>query len=428
MTVQERLRRLLESLQARATAVQGQIDTSQDVNEIRALGATLTQIRDEISEAEDAIAELDAQDERSSDDDSEGDEDENPDARGINPLAAYSGINVHTGVSERTLELPGDAFIRAAGPAIQARSRGVRYSFTAPEYTFTQRAADDANLTGGPTGPLAELLINVRPDIIHTFERPTISNVFSWEPTDSSAFEYFVEQGMEGDFEAVAEGAAKPMVHFEDPKKVIDTLKMIAAITKVSEQMLNDLPRLAARINNRMLYRLALKEEYQLLYGDGTGENVLGLMNRSGLQVYETEEGQTDFDAILWARTLVSTATGFTPNALVINDLDYFKLRTAKNANGDYYGGGPFAPVGEPEPWGMPTIITPAIKEGIALIGSFNQGATAYRNGGISVALVNTNEDDFNHNLWSLRVEERVGLGVEIPESFCKLTLSKEDE
>jgi HK97 family phage major capsid protein len=40
---------------------------------------------------------------------------------------------------------------------------------------------------------------------------------------------------------------------------------------------MDDAPMLQSYVNNRLLYGLALKEENQMLNGDGTGDNLEGL-------------------------------------------------------------------------------------------------------------------------------------------------------
>jgi HK97 family phage major capsid protein len=47
---------------------------------------------------------------------------------------------------------------------------------------------------------------------------------------------------------------------------------------KASRQVLSDIPQLRSIIDQRLLYGLAYKEESQLLNGDGTGQNLNGII------------------------------------------------------------------------------------------------------------------------------------------------------
>lgn len=68
-----------------------------------------------------------------------------------------------------------------------------------------------------------------------------------------------------------------------------DALKKIAGFIKLTDEFLEDAPFLKSEIDGRLLYDLAWFEQ-QLLNGNGSGQNVLGLLNRSGIQT-ETRGG-----------------------------------------------------------------------------------------------------------------------------------------
>ena len=68
-------------------------------------------------------------------------------------------------------------------------------------------------------------------------------------------------------------------------------------------------------------------------------------------------------------------------------------------------------------------MVTNSMPKGTCLVGAFRQGATVLRKGGLRVDSTNTNADDFDNNLVTLRAEERVGLMVPLPAAFVKVTL-----
>lgn len=81
----EFLRKLIERKQKEIAEIRTRIDASEDVNEVRSLGETLTALRDEISEAEDQIAELEAQAEGEGEDNGEGEGEEEASRSGFDP-------------------------------------------------------------------------------------------------------------------------------------------------------------------------------------------------------------------------------------------------------------------------------------------------------------------------------------------------------
>ena len=146
-------------------------------------------------------------------------------------------------------------------------------------------------------------------------------------------------------------------------------------------------------------------------------------MNREGLQEFNIEGDL--FDGLYLASQKIPELTGLTADSLVMNTADYVRIRLAKDGNGQYLAGGPFqGQYGQggimlnPSPWGLRTVDTPAIKQGTYLLGNFRQGATVLRKGGLRVDSTNTNADDFEHNLITMRAEERLGLMVERPAAF----------
>ena len=66
-------------------------------------------------------------------------------------------------------------------------------------------------------------------------------------------------------------------------------VKKIAVVLKVTEEMYADFPQLRDYINTRLRFMVAQKEESQLLNGDGTGNNITGILQTSGIQTQANE-------------------------------------------------------------------------------------------------------------------------------------------
>lgn len=67
---------------------------------------------------------------------------------------------------------------------------------------------------------------------------------------------------------------------------VSTSAKVIAHWMKVSRQALSDASQLRSHIDNRLLWGLKLVEEQQILYGDGTGQNLHGIIPRPRITRY----------------------------------------------------------------------------------------------------------------------------------------------
>lgn len=291
------------------------------------------------------------------------------------------------------------------------------------------KAATDPNSTPASLAPWGTLYDQT---VVRGFRRAVVSDLLGVGTLgNSNAVTYLIEGAVEGAFATVAEGGAKPQLHFADPTTRTDALKKIAGFMKFTDEMVEDFPFWQSEINQRGLYLLALAEENQLLNGPGTGSTVLGLLNRSGIQTETSAAAADNADAIFRAMTKVQTATGLSADGIIINPTDYQNLRLKKDANDQYLGGGFFAgQYGnggldmQPPLWGKRTVVSAAVAAGTVVVGAFEASTTVYRKGGVRVESTNSHSDDFTNNLITTRIEERVALANRIPAATVKVTLS----
>ena len=295
---------------------------------------------------------------------------------------------------------------------VKESNHAKRFDLSAPAFT---KAATDTQ-----TSPAAAV------DWATTFDRNVVTaartplvirDLFGSETISGSTLQYLVEGAIQGAPAVTAEGAEKPQVHFADPTVKTVTLKKIACHIKESEEYIDDYPFLASAINGRLLYELGLVEQNTL---------VTDLLGTSGIQTgtYAAAATATDIaDAILQAAMDVQQQSGFAADAIVINPADWYLLRVAKaSGTGEYFGGGFFGAQNIPNLWGIPVCVTTAVSANTIVIGAFKTCGSVVQKGGVSVAAVNTNEDDFVKNLMTIRAEERLALAVRRPAGFKKLT------
>lgn len=300
--------------------------------------------------------------------------------------------------------------------------RGVKQDLVAPAFkAATDVVSTPSTIAGALTDYDTNLVLGKRRNL-------TIADLLGSETIQGNALTYYVEGAYEGTIGTTAEGAKKSQLSFGAPTAVTESLKKIAAFYKETDELLEDAQWLADSINDRLVYLVNVEEEDQLLNGDGTGSNLTGIMGRSGVQTATYAAGALA-DTILKAMADVRNASPFAADAIVINPTDYYTLRTSKDSNGQYFGGGYFSgaygngSVVEQLPiWGLRTVVTAAIPAGTVLVGAFAQGASVIRKGGLSVEVANTNEDDFISNRVTVRGEERIALAVRYPAAFVKLT------
>ena len=296
--------------------------------------------------------------------------------------------------------------------------KGTSFSVTAPVFDVK---APDVHVTPIGAGTYADALNNIDPEIINAHrERLFLGDLFSQAPVT-----WFVEDpAIDGDWAAVGENALKPFVQFADPVEHSDTLKKIAGYYKVSDEVLEDAPRLAAHIDGKAIYRHDTTVDGQLLNGNGTGGNMRGVLQTRGIQslTYAAADGITP-DIMLDAVDAVENATDFEADAIVMNRTDYNTLLKLKGGNGLYLAGGPFGDfLRKPPIWGVPVYTTSKMAAGTVLVGAFRQGGTLFRKNGLQVTVFNQNENDAIYNRVTIVVESRELLAIEHPAAFVKIS------
>ena len=197
-------------------------------------------------------------------------------------------------------------------------------------------------------------------------------------------------------------------------------VRTIAHYEVAHRNVLADEPQLQSVINNELLYGLSLAEDDQILNGDGTGENLLGILNTPGIQTYTQAVGDQKSDALRRAATLSVIAnypgTGFVMHPLDWEDIELQK--TVAGGDGQYMLVSNVAIGAQTQVWRQPVVETPAMTEGTFLTGAFGIGAQLYDREQANVRISESHEDFFVRNAIVVLCEERLAMAVKRPESF----------
>ena len=343
-------------------------------------------------------------------------------------LAQYGAGKSTEQNEDRPAKSLGEHFVNSAGDSGLKRLKNLGgQTVSAPAYVKanTDTVSTDKTI-------YEHWLTDVDTNFVREYRRsPVVADLLGVGSISGNTIRYYLEGGLEGTFETVAEKGQKPQISYTPGTEVTDSVKKLAAWFDVSDEMLEDLPFFISEINNRALYELAMVEEAQLLQGNGNGSNVHGLLNREGIQEHAATSEEDRPEALFRASTLVQTATGLQSDALVIHPLDYQQIRLSKDANGQYFGGGFFTGqygnggvLQQPPIWGLNTVVTSAVPQGTAIVGALKQAATVYRKGGVRVESTNSDSAKFTQNIVTTRIEERIGLAVRRPAAVVKVDLA----
>lgn len=234
--------------------------------------------------------------------------------------------------------------------------------------------------------------------------------------TETGVVETPIQQTRVNNAAVVAEGALKPESSYtwelQDTK-----IRTIAHWVEASRQIMDDVPQLQGLIDGELRYGLDLIEETELLYGDGTGEHLLGLVPGATAYAspFEMEE-MTMIDQIGLA-FLQAALTDEEPDGVVLHPSDWFRLLLTKDTTGSYILGNPQGN-NRSTLFGKPVVETKAILMDKFLVGPFKRGAAYYDRMQTEVRISDQDRDNFVRNKLTIRAEKRCGLGKKRPASF----------
>ncbi|MFG1977012.1 phage major capsid protein [Nonomuraea fuscirosea] len=200
-------------------------------------------------------------------------------------------------------------------------------------------------------------------------------------------------------------------------------IAQISHLEYVHNNTLADESRLRGIIDRDMIDGVKLTEDYQVLFGNGQGENLLGLTQTPGIQTYTGVSGEKFTKQLRRAMTL-SILAYYEPNGVVLHPLDFEEIELEEDGQGAYRVAVSVAIGAEKRVWRLNVIDTPAMFEGKYLMGSFGLGAKLYDRETVSVQVSTENAINFEENICTIKASERVGLAVDRPESFIYGTLT----
>lgn len=330
--------------------------------------------------------------------------------------------------NERILELEQKLARRGGGEENVVKSIGELMTESEDFKSFAQKGRGTArlnlkavsNITSATSGQ-GGVGVAISPDRLAGVQGPAlrqfvVRDLIMPGRTASNAIEYVQESGFTNSAAPVAEGTAKPQSDLSFELRTT-TVKTIAHWFRASKQVLADVPLLQSYINGRAIYGLKYVEEAQLLSGDGTGQNILGLIPQAtAFDDARRVTGDTKIDtlrhAILQVRLAEYRATG-----IVLNPVDWEGIELQKDSTGQYIWVN-VQDGGQQRMWKLPVVDTTAIAEGEFLVGAFDLAAQVFDREDAAVEVSTEDADNFTKNMVTIRAEERLAMAVYRPESF----------
>ena len=275
---------------------------------------------------------------------------------------------------------------------------------------MTMKAVGNMTIAGSTTGQLPQAereagitrIVRRNPFILELVNVGTIS---------SNLWEWVQQANAEGAPAMTAEGAAKAQIDFE-LVLASAAVRKVTAYIKVSKEMLDDIPLMESEINQELSERINLTIDSQLLSGDGTGQNLIGILsNATAFAPGSFATGQVNqvitpinADVLRVALNQISVSL-FEANYIVMHPSDLAAMDLAKGSDGHYILP-PFSTNENTVVKGIPIISNTGVAEGDYLVGDFTKAGVRFREGlSFDVGYEN---DDFTKNFVTILAEARL--------------------
>ena len=215
------------------------------------------------------------------------------------------------------------------------------------------------------------------------------------------------------------------------PKPVLDRtwgkddvkVVTIAGVMHIHKSTLADVPRLAAELDGELRYEVDLAEEAQIVAGDGTGDNMTGMITSATPYGMAAKHAQlkggvaTRIDMIRLAMLQMAKG-GYVADAHLLSMDDAAMIDLMKDDVSRYVYGNPGGPLGNSVLWGRPVVESLAMPVDSFITGAFRRAATYYEREETEVLFSTEHDQNFVVNMITVRGEKRGALAVKRPQAL----------
>ena len=236
---------------------------------------------------------------------------------------------------------------------------------------------------------------------------PFILNLVNVGTINSNLWEWVQQVNPDGDAEMTAEGVKKAQIDF-DLALAEASVKKVTAFIKVSKEMLDDVDLIEAEINEELREVINIKIDAQLLSGDGTGQNLTGILANATPFVpgsFATAVAKPNNADVLRVAINQINIAQFSPNYILLHPSDVTAMELEKASDGHYILP-PFRSIDGTVVKGVPVVQNTGVTEGDYLVGDFNRSGVRFKEG--LTFDVGYENDDFTRNFVTILAEARL--------------------
>jgi HK97 family phage major capsid protein len=236
--------------------------------------------------------------------------------------------------------------------------------------------------------------------------------------TNQSAVKYMEETTFTNAAAETAEGGTYPEAALAFTER-LSPVQKIPVFIPVTDEQLEDEPRLRGVIDNRLPFMVRQRLDSQILVGNGTTPNLRGLLNVVGIQT-QAKGADPVPDAVYKAMVLVQTTGQAMPDLVVMNPLDWQDVRLLRTADGIYIWGNP-SDAGPERIWGLRVALAQALTQNTGIVVDTSFLELSVRRG-IETQVSNSHGTFFVEGKIAIRCDMRVAFVVYRPAAVCSVT------
>lgn len=260
--------------------------------------------------------------------------------------------------------------------------------------------------------------------LVKPYETVHMRDLLPVGQTNSNTIRYVQDNGGEGGPAMVAEAGTKPQID-RDLEIKDSPVRKIATYFRVPEEMIEDIPYLQSFLAQIGVEEVMAVEDTQILYGDGTGQNLTGIHTSATAFAAGSSvvTAPNEFDTLRAAKKQLRVAK-FNPTVALISPVDYYNMTSRKDDSKNYLflGGGNGLNVGLNVD-GLRIIEHNSITAGDFLVGD-PRNTAIFDRAGTTVRLYDQDQDNAIKNLITIVIEKRLALVNYRPTAWVKGTFS----
>lgn len=258
-----------------------------------------------------------------------------------------------------------------------------------------------------------------RVEMYPTRPAPHVIDVFPQTTTQNSTVLYMEETTFTNPAAETAEGGQYPEAALQLTERSSEVRK-IPVFLPVTDEQFDDEPRAEAYVQNRLPFMLRQRLDQQLLTGSGSGVNLRGLENVSGIQS-QALGGDPIPDALYKCMRAIREDGFAEPSHVFIRPSKWETVQLQRTADGLYIWGHPSMP-GARTIWGVPVVETTAVTSTKAAMGDFPTFSEVAVRRGIDVQVSNSHGTYFVEGRLAVRADVRVAVIFYRPRAFGVVT------